>query len=145
MENSKQISKKLRLGPVVIDREIFFSTPYLTLGRRSIQVLMIFLCKRKMSKIKIGKRQEWQITNNGKIVFTYREAEQKYEISRGAFSRAINELVKFGFIEITRPGIGYAKIETHYAISDRWKKYGTDEFKTEIRKPRINYKFPKKK
>lgn len=94
-----------------------------------------------MGKIPQGKRKEWVITNNGKITFYYSEAEEKYSISRGAFNRAIKQLVEYGFIDIARPSIGWARIPTLYTISDRWKKYGTEQFVEINKKPRKGNKF----
>ena len=49
-------------------------------------------------------------------------------MSEGLFKRAIDELVKVGLIDIAKSGFGLKKDVTLYATSDRWKKFGTDEF-----------------
>ena len=56
-------------------------------------------------------------------------------ICKTTFSNAIKELLEKGFIDITRPGIGKYRVSTLYAISNRWRKYGTPEFvKVEVKR-----------
>ncbi len=87
-----------------------------------------------MEKIKrSGRKPDWYIKNNGKITFTYKEAEQKLNISRSSFTRAIDSLIKYGFIEIQRLGGGTAQIPTLYAIVDNWRNWETPQFKINLR------------
>ena len=141
----KTTKKKKRPGPIFIDRDMIKSSAFLSLKRRALQVLLIFLSKRQMGKVPIGKREAWVCINNGEIIFTYREAKEKYDITFGAFSRAITELVETGFLDITRPGIGYARVSTLYAVSDRWQDYGTEQFSEKKKIKRHAHKFAEKK
>ena len=75
----------------------------------------------------------WVIVNNGKIVFPYCEAKKKYGIPATTFARAIDQLIKFGLIDINHLGGRMAKDMTTYYISDRWRDYGTPEFKKQFR------------
>jgi len=86
--------------------------------------------------VKIGRRgkKQWDIANNGEIVFTYKEAKEKCCISTGAFRTAIDDLREKGFIDIAATGMGVYKVTTLYSISNRWKLYGTPEY--EPPKPR---------
>lgn len=97
----------------------------------SCRVFFIFLSKCRVEKVRTtpGSRdREYAITNNGEIRFSYIEAEEKYGISDGKFTRAIDDLVRVGVIDIAKTGLGLKKDVTLYAISDRWEKYATDEF-----------------
>jgi hypothetical protein len=115
---------------VVIQKSLIESKAFCELKTpASYLVFMVFLKKRVMEKQKLGKREEWVILNNGEIVFTYKEAEQKYGISGGRFKKSIEELINKGFIDITDYGGGVNKAATKYAMSDRWELYGTAEFK----------------
>ena len=68
------------------------------------------------------------ITNNGEIVFTYAEAVE-LGMDKKTFYRVLRELVKNkGFIDVVEPGNWYRKEPTKFAISERWKRYGTDEY-----------------
>ena len=127
---------------VVVDRRILESKAYRDLDGKAAKVLMWFLARRQFVKLKGNKRQEWMQTNNGEIVFTYTEAEEKHGLSRQVFSRLIGDLIDKGFIDIASPGIGLAKAPTLYAISNRWQNYGTAEFKPAVRRKRISHRFP---
>ena len=137
-------NNKRRSTVIVFDRSILTSEAYRQLTGNAVKVYIIFLGKRKLKKLPVMNRTTWVILNNGKIVFTYAEAQKKHGIARKTFSRALDQLVELGFIDIARPGIGRAQIETLYSISERWKKYGTADFIVKTKLKRINYKFPKK-
>ncbi|GAH34362.1 unnamed protein product [marine sediment metagenome] len=84
----------------------------------------------------MSREKEWRITNNGEIQFSYREAKKEHHISNGRFTRAIDDLIRVGLIDIAKTGFGLHKDVTLYAISDRWKKFGTDEFMVKKRQKR---------
>lgn len=130
---------------VVVERKLLTSKAYHDLDGKAAKVLMWFLAKRQYARIKGSSRQEWAQTNNGEIIFTYVEALEKHGYSPQVFSRLLQELVSKGFIDIAKPGIGVGKVATKYAISRRWEKYGTDEFKAVKRLKRSSHKFPKGK
>ncbi len=115
-----------------VPRSIVFSKAWLSLRTATAcQVYMIFRHKCRMEKVQtrpMSREKEWRITNNGEIQFTYLEAEKKWVISVGKFTRAIDDLLRVGLIDITKTGFGLHKDESLYAISDRWGKFGTDEF-----------------
>ena len=95
------------------------------------QVYLIFLGKCRWEKVQarpMSRDREWRITNNGEIQFTYIEAEEKYGIPSGKFTRAIDDLIRVGLIDITKTGLGLKKEVSLYAISNRWENYGTDAF-----------------
>jgi hypothetical protein len=68
------------------------------------------------------------IANNGEIVFTYDEARDKYGIKKDRFTKALDQLVEYGFIDICHTTNGLHKIATLYAISSRWKDWGKSTF-----------------
>ena len=113
------------------------SEAWLSLSGAAIIVYLIFRTKCRIDKLqgKPGKRRR-VILNNGEIVFTYSEAQKKYGISASRFRRAIDELLAKGFIDIAATGAGLYKVATWYAISDRWREYGTSEFKQATRTKR---------
>lgn len=90
----------------------------------------------------VRKREAWTVANNGEITFTYQEAKSKHGLNPQTFSKAIEELVAKGFIDIERPGTGVGKVPTLFAISERWRKYGTTEFKSVKRWKRASHRFP---
>lgn len=110
---------------MVIERDLTKSQAFRTLPATAIVMLFDFLGKRK---IKGGR-----ILNNGEIVYPFSEAEKR-GIPQATFNRNRDILVERGFIDVTHAGSGGKKGDmTTYAISDRWKKWGKDTFKTAVR------------
>ena len=137
------MGKLKRNTPVVVERQLIYSPAFLKLTGKAPQVLFLFLSKRQFARIPKGAKKVWEIINNEQIVFTYEEAKSKYGISYRTFSRAIEQLVSHGFIDIARPGIGVGGFPTLYAISERWRQYGTENFDAGKRVKRKAHRFPK--
>ena len=84
---------------------------------------------RKPSKNRKGFRH-MVITNNGLIQFPYAEARELGIKSDTTFYKIIRQLVEErGFIDVAELGNWYEKQPTKFAISERWKPYGTPDFK----------------
>jgi DNA-binding PadR family transcriptional regulator len=117
-----------------IDKKLVKSKAFLSLNASAIKVLMLFMLRRVMSQTgpRRGK-EKWIIVNNGEIVFPYAEAKKKFGLNPSTFARAIDKLVEHGFIDIAHTGGGLMGDCTKYAISDRWKEFGTDRFKSQSR------------
>ncbi len=104
------------------------------LSKTGQNVFLIFLTKRQVAKVGRKGKEKSVIVNNGEIVFPYCEAKNKYGIPATTFSRAIDQLIKFGLIDINHHGGGMAKDMTTYYISDRWRDYGIPDFKEKSRR-----------
>lgn len=139
----KPIVKVRRAGPIVINRELLESRAFRDLDGKAVKVLLWFFAKRKFVKMTHNRRKDLMHINNGELVFTYSEAEEKYGLSAQVFSRLIGELIKKGFIEINIQGIGYGKAPTQYALSRRWEDYGRSNFEPGLRRKRLGHRFPK--
>jgi hypothetical protein len=113
-----------------LEKKMVRSKAWLSLKGVAPQMYLIFRTKCRMEKTKFGKREEWVILNNGEITFTYREAKQNFGITSSRFARGLDELIGKGFIDIIETGQGIHRLTTKYAISERWRKYNTDEFVT---------------
>jgi hypothetical protein len=72
-----------------------------------------------MPNKKSGRKGKWNTTNNGAIVFTYKEAQNRFSISISSFARAIDSLIENGFIDIPHLGVGLIGDCTKYSISNR--------------------------
>ena len=103
------------------------------LSKTGQNVFLIFLTKRQVAQVGRKGKEKWVIVNNGEIVFPYCDAKDKYGIPASTFSRAIDQLIEFGLIDINHLGGGMVKDMTTYYISDRWRDYGTPEFKKQFR------------
>jgi hypothetical protein len=130
-------NKTTRARSVYFERALLTSPAYFSLGGKAPQVLGLFLARRVMAKSKT-KYLAWSITNNGKIEFTYIEAEDKWGLSRSVFHRAVNQLVERGFIDVTFRGSGICGSANQYAISERWENWGTGKFEPAKMPPKNN-------
>jgi hypothetical protein len=115
---------------IVLEQRLVKSAVWLSLSGTAKAVYLLFRTKCKVGRPpgKPGKRG-WMILNNGELVFTYREAWRKYAITASRFRRAIDELIEKGFIDVEATGMGVHKVTTLYAVSERWRDYGTPAFR----------------
>ncbi|MBT5319848.1 MAG: MarR family transcriptional regulator [Chloroflexi bacterium] len=112
---------------VVLEKQLLQSAAFRALSGKAPQVLMLFMTKRQMKQDNT-RRGRWYIANDGRIRFTYIEAEDRWEIPRSTFMRALNELQEKGFLDVTLRGAGISGSANLYSLSNRWKKWGTDTF-----------------
>jgi len=125
---------------IYITKELLGSPAYRSLSRVAMLLYQDFLDKRIMKPIRRNKRKTWVVENNGQIIFPYAEAVEK-GYSRDQFRNGIDELQTNGFLDITHLGKGGRKPHrgtgdvTLYWIDDRWKDWGTENFRAP-RKPR---------
>ena len=115
-------------GKIVVDKMLVSSRAFLNLTGIAPQVYLLFLKRRRLVKLGRKGKEKWVIENNGKIVFPYAEALNKFGFTRPRFLRAIDQLVENGFIDIAHTGGGMMKDMSKYSISERWKDYGTKDF-----------------
>jgi len=111
---------------VCFERDLILSRAYSELSGKAHHLLSLLYARRQV--------EEGRIVNNKEIMLTYAEAEKKHGISKDQFTRARDQLVEKGFINImkdTCPAL--------YEISNRWRKYGTPEFKKRTRKKSKNH------
>ena len=117
-----------------IEDPLVKSKAFQQLNGSAIKVLMLFMLRRKMKRMGPRKgKEKWIIYNNGEIIFPYAEAAKKYSLNASTFARAIDALVAYGFLDITHSGGGLMGDCTKYAVSDRWRKFGTDQFDPKAR------------
>ena len=109
-----------------IEREMILSSAFHKLNGRAMEVLLLFLYRRQWKQA--GRKGKWYTTNDGEIVFPYKEAKKRFKIPKSSFARAIDSLVEYGFINIAHLGGGLIGDCTRYSISDRWRNYDTERF-----------------
>jgi len=131
LKTTEQKFKEVKHGKMFVSRTMILSEAYLSLKTAAAcQVFMIFLnkCQYKPIEDTPKRKKEYRLANNGEIQFTYKEAKDKWGIKNKRFTKAIDELVRVGLIDIAKSGLGLHKDCTLYSISGRWEKFGTDEF-----------------
>jgi hypothetical protein len=145
----KKEEKKKKSSPIiVVEKEMIKSEAWLSIRGVAPHVYIIFLTKRRMEKIGKKGHQRTLCTNSQELIFTYSEAKEKYGITKREFSRAIDNLIEHGFIDIVTIGGGMFREETVYGLSERWRKWGTSEFeekKRKIRKISMGFCKPERK
>jgi len=116
---------------IVVERDLLRSEPFRQLNGTAKTILFDFLmkCRVKSTTPPSGRKKERVILNNGEIEYCYSEAEKR-GIPRASFMRSLDTLIESGFIDIAHSGSGGKKGDKSlYAISDRWRNYGTESFK----------------
>jgi len=81
----------------------------------------------KVDKKKRGGKR-FVLIDGEDISFSYAEGERR-GLSHHQFSKALQELHRFGFIDQKRPGSRLKGDWTAYAISERWREFGIPSFK----------------
>jgi hypothetical protein len=114
------------------DETLRESPAFRSLHSKAILVYMGFHSKKHMKKDK-GSRKH-KLVNNGELVYTYNEAEAE-GISKSTFMRALDALIERGFIDVARTGAGRYRSESWYALSNRWRLWGSDSFISAKRNP----------
>jgi DNA-binding PadR family transcriptional regulator len=118
-----------------LDRALVKSEAFRSLSGTAVHVYFDILRKARFQKHRrSGRKTEYIIINNGEITYSYKEAE-KNGFTRPRFVRALDELIEKGLIDITHQGSGGIKGDTSkYAISERWRQYGTERFEKKTRR-----------
>ena len=129
--NSHKIHKSIK---IVFERQLLNSSAFIKLPGTASKVLFWFLARRQYVSGKVKGSKEWTNYNNGEIVFSYAEAVTRFKLSRPTYSRALTALIKYGFVDINHHGGGMIKDMSTYYISERWRDYGTPDFKEKIRR-----------
>jgi hypothetical protein len=116
-------------------RDLLKAPAFMALAGRAPQVLMVFFSKRWLKKLKrpSPRGDSFVCLNNGKLVFTYVEAKKVYGLSAKVFLRAIDQLVRYGFLDISHSGGGLEGDYSMYGVSERWRDYGKPTFVSKAR------------
>lgn len=117
------------------ERDLIKSEVFRSLSKKTMLIYFDFRikCRVQKTKAKSGRQDAWDIINNGDIEYTYSEAEKK-GTSRSSFMRAVDELIEKGFIDIAHSGSdGVKGDKSKYAVSERWRKWGTENFERKTR------------
>ena len=140
LKTREQRFREMKWDKMFVSRSVITSKAFLALRTATAcQVYLLFLSKCRMEKVQarpMRSEKEWRITNNGEIQFTYLEAKKKWGILGGRFTRAIDDLMRVGLIDIAKTGCGLHKDVTLYAISDRWKKLDADDEFVKMKRPK---------
>ena len=127
-----------------IERELFLSPTFFKLAGIASQLLIVILGKRRFETISSAKRNKRICTNSDNITFTYKEAES-LGISKPAFTRALDELLAKGFLEIVHQGGACQGDKTIFKLSDKWRLWRPGIVFSERKKEPVSRGFCKPK
>ena len=122
---------KIKKGGIFIERELYQSDAFLSLGKNAIKVLFALLDNRQMepqrkAKDKKGNKRKPKFINLNSLEIPYGTLEKVYKISRSNIPAAIDELLAKGFVKISYHGGAYKHDKSIYAWSDNyllWTKH----------------------
>jgi len=130
-------SDKYRLRrDAYVNWDVLDSEAFKSLNSTAIRVFLRFLQKRTFTKAgKKGNNSRKQVFNDHGLIFTYAEGEA-LDMPGCTFFRAIKKLITVGLIDQEHQGGIHKNDISLYAISERWRDYGTPAFK-EVEKKRV--------
>ena len=140
------MKKKYKAGGIYIEREIYQSEAFLSLGKNAMKVLFALLDnrmrepKRKANDRKGIKRKQ-RFVNLDRLEITYGILEKVYKINRSSIPKAIDELLAKGFIKIIYHGGACKHDKSIYAWSNNyliWKPK-TTPFEVRPKRERHGY------
>jgi hypothetical protein len=119
------VGKKYKAGGIFLERELYQSEAFLSLGKNAIKILIALLDNRQRekpseAKDKKGNKRKPQFINLGRLEVPYGTLEKVYNINRSSIPRAIDELLAKGFINISHHGGACKHDKTRYALSDNY-------------------------
>lgn len=137
-----------------LETSLYLSPAYISLGHRgtsptvsscSVQILTLFLGKRQFGRIgRKGEKSKPSRIDDNKFTLTYKELESR-GISQARATRAFDELLAKGFIEIVRQGGCFDKDKSVYALTDDFKMWRPGHPPVRVRVRDIKRGFQKKK
>jgi hypothetical protein len=112
-------------GGIFIERELYQSDAFLSLGKNAIKVLFAILDNRKretgkQAKDKKGNQRKRKFINLDRLEVPYGTLEKVYKINRSSIPKAIDELLAKGFIKISYHGGACKHDKSKYALSDNY-------------------------
>lgn len=129
-----EIPKKYKIkNQIWFEADMFYSESFHCLSASAIKTLMRCLQKRKWEDIKSGRKKTRVYLDDG-FIFPYDEAKALNIAKSTQYWKNIIKLIEVGFLDLDYQGGWYQKHEREkdysvYKLSERWRKYGTSEFK----------------
>ena len=115
---------------LMIDKDMIRSKAYCKLTGAAKHILLELYCRITVECQQYRRSKDKKIfaQNNGKIKLSYTQMNKMFGFSTDTISKAIDRLVKCGFIEIVKLGIGAKKQSHEIALIKNWRDYGTERF-----------------
>jgi hypothetical protein len=115
-----------------VEIDLYDCDAYRHLRPVATKVLLGFLMRIQVRKQNSRKRSnEFQKVNHRELVYTYDAMEFETGIGTQALSKALDELVAKGYLDLVRVGGGRNGVHSIWGLSDRYKKWHLDKSKRE--------------
>lgn len=137
---------------LVLSKKMLRSKAYVRLTGAAKQILLELYMRLKLESYQPRKphreSSRFYAVNNGELVLSYKSIHKQFGYSSATISKAIDQLVSHGFIEIAELGCGVKRQSHKIALIKNWHDYGMENFRPGIGKPKVgpvNKGFKKKK
>jgi hypothetical protein len=119
---------------LVLSKTMLHSKPFIKLTGAAKQILIELRIRLKVDGCKVKKnarrgKNQFFAGNNGELVLTYSGLHNQFEYSTRTISKALDQLINYGFIEIAQLGCGVKRQSHKIALIENWRQYGTPGFK----------------
>jgi len=121
--------KKKKSSVIVLPVDLLDSEAFQSLNGTAIRVLLRFLRKRRLEKVKAkpGRQDGYVVTNNAEIEYSYAEAKKVDGLYQQRFRLALKTLVDRGFISVEVKG-GWLRRIAKYRVhvpdsSEPWRNW----------------------
>ena len=118
---------------LVLSKKMLRSNPFVSLTGAAKQILLELTMRLKLESYQPRKRHRdstrYYAKNNGKLVLSYKSIHKQFGYSSATISKAIDQLVSRGFIEIAELGCGVKRQSHKIALIRNWQDYGTEAFR----------------
>ncbi len=119
---------KPKHGGIYIERELYLSDAFLSLNKNAVKVLIALLDIRKresksQARDKKGARRTPRYTNLNNLEMPYKTLQKKFKIPQQGITKAIDELMGKGFIDIRHHGGMGEHDKTIYALIDDYLRW----------------------
>jgi hypothetical protein len=118
---------------LILSKAMLRSKAFISLTGAAKQILLELCMRITLDRYKPCKRHKedtrYYAKNNGTLVLTYKGIHKQFGYSTATISKAIDQLVSHGFIEIAELGCGVKRQSHKIALTTNWKQYKTDDFK----------------
>jgi len=137
---------KPKSGGIFIERALYQSDAFLSLGKNSVKVLIALLDNRKreaprQAKDRKGNKRKPRFTNLSHLIIPYGVLEKVYKINRSSIPAAIDELLAKGFVRIRHHGGACQHDKNIYELTDEYLIWqpGVKPFSKRVKRERHGY------
>jgi hypothetical protein len=143
-EGDQRVGRAIGAKGTYFEIELYDCHAYRHLRPSAVKVLLGFKMRVQVSNRGSKSNQDWQPQNQRELVYTYDAIGHETGLGTQAISKALDDLVEKGFLDVVRLGGGRYGVHTEWGLSDHYKKWHPDPSKREqndfVEKKRVRAK-----